>query len=89
MLGHTPEEVRQYRDRQKAERDHRWRISIAQEKAVAHGQKLYQSRFIRKIQTLLKVQVTPSEDLLALEMAELDRLEDELLARLQSSSSQK
>lgn len=83
MIAHTPEERQRYEARRKAERDENWRLRIAEDR----GQKLNQSQTVQKLQQALKLPVSSEADLLKMDVAELNRLGDELIARLQNSAT--
>lgn len=102
MIARSPEEREQYEARRKAERDHNWRIRIAEakgmslgleqgieqgrEQGVAEGRKANQVQAVQKLQRILNLPVAADAELLVLEIAELDRLYDVLLAELASST---
>lgn len=95
MIAQSPEERQKYLSRLKAERDHRWRLRMAEEQGREQGREEGRQeaeckglvRQIRMMQGVLKLPVTPEEELAAMELANLSRLCDELENKLPHESA--
>lgn len=89
----TAEELKRGRleSKRKAELDHRWQLnserSAGREEGREAGGKLILISQINKLQTLLQLAITPDLELSALSLTDLERRNDELLARLQAKTA--